>query len=92
MIIRILGEGQLEVDDAEVDSFNELDARVEQAVESGDEESFRTSLTALLDAVRAAGTAVPDDELVESHLILPPSDATADEVSALLGDEGLIPG
>jgi hypothetical protein len=34
---------------------------------------------------------VPDDALVDSDLILPPSDASLEEVRGLLGDEGLIP-
>ena len=32
------------------------------------------------------------DSLDESDLILPPPDATIDEVRELLGDDGLIPG
>jgi hypothetical protein len=33
-----------------------------------------------------------DDTLQDSDLILPPSDATLDEVRQLLADDGLIPG
>ena len=91
MIIRILGEGQFEVDASYLDALNKLDDNVEQACESGDEATFSAALTSLLDAVRTSGTALPDEELVDSDLILPPSDATAHEVQALLGDEGLIP-
>jgi hypothetical protein len=92
VIVRILTEGQLEVGEDRLDRLNELDAAVEAAVESGDETAFATSLHALLDAVRADGSAVPADSLVDSDLILPPSDATLEEVRELLGDEGLIPG
>ena len=55
---------------------------------------FVVGLAALLDAVRTAGTPLPDESLVDSDLILPPSDATIDEVRALLSDtdDGLIPG
>jgi hypothetical protein len=91
MIVRILGEGQFDVDDGHLDALNELDAKVESAVESNDEDAFRPALAGLLDAVRGWGSALPDDELVDSDLILPPSDAQVDEVVALLGDEGLIP-
>lgn len=91
MIVRILGEGQFDVDDSHLDALNELDSKVEAAVESKDEAAFRPALTGLLDAVRSWGSAVPDDALVDSDLILPPSDAEVDEVVALLGDEGLIP-
>lgn len=92
MIIRILGEGQFEVDDARIEELNELDRAVESAVETGNEAAFRAALTALVDGVRAAGSALPDDALVDSDLALPPADATLDEVRALLEDDGLIPG
>jgi hypothetical protein len=91
MIVRIMGEGQFDLDDSEVHALNELDSDVESAVESGDEQRFRSSLDALLEAVRQRGEPVADDTLVDSDLILPPADATLQEVQALLGDEGLIP-
>lgn len=92
MIIRIMGEGQFSVADDVADRLNELDAKVEAAVEADDEAAFRPALTALLDAVRSAGAVVDDAELVDSDLILPPSDASLTEVEDMLGDEGLIPG
>jgi len=92
MIIRILAEGQLEVPDSELAALNELDAGVENAVESGDVDGFTEALAGLLTTVRAAGTPLPDDSLEDSDLILPPADATIDEVRALLNDDGLIPG
>jgi hypothetical protein len=91
VIVRILGEGQWELGEDQVAELNAHDALVEAAVESGDEESFRSSLTGLLDAVRSRGTAVAADALVESDLILPMSDATIEEVRDLLSEEGLIP-
>ena len=91
MIARILGEGQFEIDDKHLDALNELDAKVEAAVENKDEAAFGPALAELLEAVRSWGTALPDDALVDSDLILPPADAQVDEVAALLGDEGLIP-
>lgn len=92
MIVRILGEGQLEVGDDEIERLNALDATVESAVAAGDEEAFAPALSALLGGVRSAGTPLPDDSLEDSDLILPPSDATLEEVRELLSDDGLIPG
>jgi hypothetical protein len=94
MIVRILGEGQWDVSDDQLDGLNRLDADVESAVEAGDNDRFVAGLAALLDAVRTSGTPLPDDSLEDSDLILPPSDATIEEVRALLdeADEGLIPG
>lgn len=92
MIVRILGEGQLEVPDAELDELNRLDSAVEKAVEAGEEKAFGGALAALLDGVRGAGTPLAVDSLEDSDLILPPSDATLEEVRELLSDDGLIPG
>lgn len=92
MIIRILGEGQLEVPDGELDALNQLDAAVEDAVNGGDEGAFAAALGSLLDGVRSVGTPLAADALEDSDLILPPADATIDEVRALLSGDGLIPG
>lgn len=92
MIIRIMGEGQVTVPDADADRLNQLDSAVEAAIEADDAEAFTPALVALLDAVRQHGEPVGDDELVDSDLILPPADASLQEVEEMLGDEGLIPG
>ena len=92
MIVRILGEGQLEVPDSALDGLNELDEALIGAVEAGDEAAFQRDLGALLDRVRSTGTPVPDDYLGPSDLMLPSGDSTLEEVRSLLGDEGLIPG
>jgi hypothetical protein len=92
MIVRILGEGQWELSDEQLRALNELDSAVESAVEGGDQDTFSRSLEALLDAVRSTGVPLPDESLEDSDLILPPSDATIDEVRQLLNDDGLIPG
>jgi hypothetical protein len=61
-------------------------------MESGDEEGFRRTLGALLEAVRRLGTPLPDDALEPSELILPSPDATLEEVREMLSEDGLIPG
>jgi hypothetical protein len=92
MIVRILGEGQFDVPEESVQALNELDTEVEAAVENGDEAVFRSALEALLSGVRDHGTAHAADSLDESDLILPPGDATIEQVRELLTGEGLIPG
>lgn len=92
MIVRILGEGQWDLAEEHLTELNKLDDEVEQAVEAGDEEAFTGKLSALLDKVRAVGSRLPDDTLHDSDLILPPADATIDEVRHMLEDDGLIPG
>ncbi len=92
MIIRILGEGQFEVPDEEIEGLNELDDRLEEAIEAQDEANFGSALGALLDRVRELGTPVALDALVPSELLLPHESASLDEVRDLLSGDGLIPG
>jgi hypothetical protein len=92
VIVRILGEGQFDVADGHIDALNHLDAALESAVENGDHVRFHSNLDELLAAIRVAGQRLPDDSLQESQLVLPPADATLEEVREMLGDEGLIPG
>jgi hypothetical protein len=92
MILRILGEGQLEVSDEALLELNELDDVLINAVEKGDEGLFQTALANLVNKVRAVGKPVGDDYLGPSEFILPGADATLEEVKDLLSDEGLIPG
>ncbi len=92
MIVRILGEGQWDVPEEHLAELNRLDAEVEKAIEDGDEVVFSNSFAALLNSVRTDGARLPDDTLHDSDLILPPADASIDEVRHLLDEEGLIPG
>lgn len=92
MIVRILGEGQFEVADDTTDELNELDAILETAVSEGNEETFPGALNALLDRVRALGTAVAADAIMPSDLILPHSESSIEEVRQLMKEDGLIPG
>lgn len=94
MIVRIMGEGQLRVDDEQVDHLNSLDDTLQARVDDGDEDGFRRALAALLAQVRGIGERLPDDELVASDAVVPSEDATLADVRELLSssDEGLIPG
>jgi hypothetical protein len=91
MIVRILAEGQWEVGEEHLVELNRLDTEVEKAIEAGDEVAFKNSLDALLNSVRTAGSRLPDDTLHDSDLILPPADASIEEVRHMLDEEGLIP-
>ena len=92
MIVRILGEGQLQVEDAAAGELNALDAALEKAVNEGDEGAFAPALAALLDRVRALGTPLAAEALEPSDLILPPADADLAEVRTMLTEDGHIPG
>ncbi len=91
MIVRLMGEGQYEVDDEVAKGLNDLDEQAGEAVETGDEEQLRTLLRRMADAVRTNGARVPDDDLSASEAIVPPDDLSLDEARRLFEDEGLIP-
>ena len=92
MIVRILSEGQFDLPDDSLDALNELDAKLEGAIEASDEASFTSALAALLDRVRSLGEPVALDALVPSTLILPHESASLAEVRDMLSGDGLIPG
>jgi hypothetical protein len=92
MIVRILSEGQYNFPGASVDELNEIDNRLVEVVEGGNEEEFDRLLKQMLDLVRDRGTAVPVEELVESDLVLPEPDLTLKEAEGIFTGEGLVPG
>jgi len=91
MIVRILGEGQVDVPDAELDALNKLDDQLQSAAEGGDEVAFAAALSALLGRVRQVGKPLGDAELVPSDLVLPSADASLADVRELFNDVCLIP-
>ena len=92
MIVRILGEGQYDVAEDALERLNQYDSAVEAAVEADDPKAFAAALTRLLDGVRTVGVPHQVDSLDESDLILPPADATLEQVRQMLTEGGLIPG
>ncbi len=92
MIVRILGEGQFQLDETDITELNRLDSELETAVDHNDEAAFTAALHGMLARVRAQGSPLPADALEPSDLILPRPDSSMDEVRKLLTDDGLIPG
>ena len=92
MIVRILGEGQYRLSDAELDILNALDDAVEAAARAGDADELQRALTRLLDEVRTQGEELDADLLIDSDLILPDADSTVDEVRAWIGEDSSYPG
>jgi PspA-Associated protein len=91
VIVRILGEGQFQVDADVAARLTALDAELDAAVEMHDDTAFRAALGAAVGLVRESGTSVPADTFVTADYILPFSDASVDEVRKLLAD-GTLPG
>jgi hypothetical protein len=80
VIVRLMGEGQFEIDDEVAKGLNDLD-----------EERLSELLRRMAEAVRTNGARVPDEHLDASEAIVPPDDLSLDEARRLFEDEGLIP-
>ena len=91
MIVRISTEGQFHLPDEDAARLNELDNQTVEAVEAGDEDRFAQLFEEMLELVRRDGTALDDDELEESDVILPPPDTTMEEAAHDFTGDGLIP-
>ena len=92
MIVRIATEGQYRLEDEHAQRLNELDNAVVDAVEAGNETTFRQLFDEMLELVRSNGTEVDDDDLDASDVIIPPSDLSMEEAAEEFSGEGLIPG
>ncbi len=91
MIVRISGEGQFQLPDADAERLNELDNRAVEAAEAGDEASFEEFWHEMLELVATDGRALDPEELVSSDVILPPRDLSFEEARSEFTGEGLIP-
>lgn len=91
MIVRILHEGQFELTGAQLDELNKIDNQIVEIVARGDESGFHSALERMLQYVRSNGRRLAVDEFRESDIILPPADATLEDVQHLFSGEGLIP-
>ncbi|MBI3749344.1 MAG: hypothetical protein HY262_10950 [Chloroflexi bacterium] len=92
MIVRILAEGQYSLSDRQLPRLNEIDGRLTHALATGDRPGFATEFGELIDHVRRHGGIVDVDYLGRSDIVLPAADANFDEVRAMLGEDGLVPG
>lgn len=87
MIVRILGEGQFELDDEHLESLEELDGQLDAAIEADDEEAFASVLQQVIDTVRSNGTPVEAETIAPSQLTVPHEGASLEEVRELLAEE-----
>ena len=88
MIVRILGEGQFDVPDADKGRLGEFEAELNTAVDGDDEGRFASALRAVIAEVRAVGTLLAPDSFTSSDLVVPFSDATLAETKSLLDEPG----
>ena len=91
MIVRILTEGQYELDSDYLDQLNAIDNDVVSAIADGDRARFSGLFQDLLAVVREHGKPVPAEYLHESDVILPPPDTSFEEAAELFIGEGVGP-
>ncbi len=91
MIVRLMGEGQYQVDDGIREQLNELDDRAQSSLDANDEPALDDVLDQMWQLVRDRGERLPDEDLSSSDLIIPPSDLTLEETKKLFSEEGLVP-
>jgi hypothetical protein len=91
MIVRLMGEGQFEIDKKHLDDLNKIDNNIVKIVKNGDEKAFRTEIRKLADYVKTKGKPIADEVLKPSELVIPPADLTLEEAERIFEGEGLIP-
>ncbi len=91
MIVRVIGEGQYEVDDGLMERLNVLDRQAMEALEREDEGALDRSLDEMGQLVREEGRRIGGEELLASDVVIPPSDLTLEETRKLASGAGFIP-
>lgn len=87
MIVRILSEGQYELDQEQAASLEDLDKQLLAALETSDESKFHEVLHELIKTVRTAGKPVGPDRFVPSDLTVPSEGASLAELRELMNSE-----
>ncbi len=91
MIVRLMGEGQYELDKKHMTELNKIDNKVVKIVEKRDEKAFKSEFRKLEDYVHRYGKPIPHEILKPSDIIIPPADITLEEARKIFKGEGLIP-
>lgn len=78
MIIRISTEGQYSLEGPKLEELDRIDDKLLDAIAENDPDKFAKYFQAVLELVQS-GNKIPDDELIESDLILPVPDTTLEE-------------
>lgn len=91
MIVRLMGEGQWQVDEGIRERLNTLDDEALAALERNDEGELDGKLEQMWALVKSEGEPLPEEELSASDVVIPPADLTLEETRQLFEGEGLIP-
>lgn len=89
MIIRIVSEGQYEVPSSLFDELNVIDNTIVELVSKGNEEEYGQELSKLIGMIKTNGKKLDDSDIVESSIIVPPSDLTFEEAKEIFTGVGV---
>ncbi len=89
MIIRIVSEGQYKVPSSLFDELNVIDNRIVELVSKENEEEYREELSKLIGMIKTNGKQLDDSDIVESDIIVPPSDLTFEEAKEIFTGVGV---
>jgi len=84
-----MGEGQFRVPAALYDELNEIDNRIVDLVAEGKSGEFRSELSKLVAMIRAKGSEVEAEEILESDIIVPPEDLSLEEAKEVFTGTGI---
>ena len=94
MIVRLMGEGQYELDKKHLEGLNKIDNNIVKTINRGDEKAvkilFKIELKKLTEYVRKNGKKIPDEIIKPSDVIIPPADLTLEEARKIFKGDGLI--
>ena len=90
LIIRVLHEGQYDVEGQALQQVDKLDKEVFEAVAEGDRGRYEQLFAQVIDLVRREGKPLAVDDLRGSQLVLPAPDSTFEEVRALFEQQGIV--
>lgn len=88
MIVRVLHEGQFELDGATMGSLRAMDDAWMESLAAGDEQRFKELRDEIVALIRANGRELASDTLRESDLIVPYADITLEEARQLFSSAG----
>jgi len=91
MIVRLMGEGQYELEKKHIDEVNKIDNNIVKIINKGDEEVFRSEFKKLSEYVRKNGKRISDEVIKPSEIIIPPYDLTLDEAKRIFAGDGIFP-
>ncbi|OYT61605.1 hypothetical protein B6U67_05645 [Methanosarcinales archaeon ex4484_138] len=67
-----------------------IDNQLVTIVQNNDQENFQKTYPKLIQYVQKHGTPLPDDEIHESQIIIPPDDLTLEEAKKIFTGEGIL--